>query len=346
MSALIGTAGCGPEENRSVDWHLEMVEAIGEPDFDPARKEEPGYMDSYREAQHQLYRQKAAVLLELARSWPDDERVPEWLKRRWKLLGWNQAPADVASEVLADIEAILEDGRGVTPEVAEEAQFLRARYGIHLHEDDYEQMVSAALDYADAYPDQERSAELLALATEQPAVPEGRRRDLLARLAADYPDTHWGVYAPGQIRQIDSMGEPFELEFVDFVTGDRVSVEGLAGSVVVLDFWATTCAPCVADLPELQAMYERYRDRGLEILGISLDEPDFEAEFRERVTDWEIEWPQYYQGGGYLSDFSVGWGIGSAPSAFVLDREGRLRHAGQTESIEELERVVVELLEG
>jgi len=94
-------------QERTPEAVLEELKAIGEPDFDPTRKQEPGYLEKYKRDQHILYQKKAALLLDLCLAYPDDERVPEWMNRRWMLLAWNQKPADVADEVLADIDSLL-----------------------------------------------------------------------------------------------------------------------------------------------------------------------------------------------------------------------------------------------
>jgi peroxiredoxin len=64
----------------------------------------------------------------------------------------------------------------------------------------------------------------------------------------------------------------FTLESVD---GDQVSLSDFAGKkVVILDFWETTCDPCLKEMPHLVKLYEKYKDRGLEVLAVSLDDPE------------------------------------------------------------------------
>jgi thiol-disulfide isomerase/thioredoxin len=81
---------------------------------------------------------------------------------------------------------------------------------------------------------------------------------------------------------------PFDLARPD---GGRVHSDDLRGRYALLDFWATWCPPCVLEIPEMNAIYERYRERGLEVLAISVDElpPDeLQAWLRENGVAYPV----------------------------------------------------------
>jgi thiol-disulfide isomerase/thioredoxin len=148
-----------------------------------------------------------------------------------------------------------------------------------------------------------------------------------------------------------------EIQFTD-VAGRKVTLSGLRGRVVLLDFWATWCGPCVAELPALRKLYRDYHDRGLEIVGISLenaalrssDTPEQSTEKLERakkvLTDFiareQMPWPQYFDGKHWKNDLSTRFGIRAIPAILLIDREGKLVSTGSRG--EKLEAEVKRLL--
>ena len=87
--------------------------------------------------------------------------------------------------------------------------------------------------------------------------------------------------------------------------GQPVDQNTHAGSLVVVDFWATWCGPCVASMPHMLEMYEAYTDRGVQFYAVSLDE-DRDA-FDTFVADRQLPWKQHFAGGwsGMAEDFGV-----------------------------------------
>ena len=104
----------------------------------------------------------------------------------------------------------------------------------------------------------------------------------------------------------EMIGMPFALEFTDAIKGSPVSIEGLKGKVVVIDFWASWCGPCVAEMPNMKRLYAEYKDKGVEFIGVSLDQPKERGgldSLKSFVAKNQIEWPQYYQGNFWQSWF-------------------------------------------
>jgi len=99
--------------------------------------------------------------------------------------------------------------------------------------------------------------------------------------------------------------------------------ERLQGQVVLLDFWATWCAPCVEELPYLKTAYQRHGEDGFEIVGISLDGPDREA-FRAWIEEQDVDWPQIHEGKQFDSRLAREFGVTSIPSSLLIDRKGEV----------------------
>lgn len=329
--------GLGQAEKPTPSEVLAQVQAIGEPAFDPARKDEPAYIEEYKRRQHILYRRKAGLLLDLCRMYPEDQRVGKWMNRHWELLRWNQNPRDVAEEVLADIESVTANVKN--GQVLAHAAYWRAYFQAHMHRGNARRMLESIELFLARYPTDERGAELVTLVAFDDSADTNIKIAMYHRLAKHYPDSHDGTYAPGRIRSLESLGQPFALAFDDVITGLRISTADYRGKVVVIDFWATTCVPCLAEIPHMKELYAKYRERGLEFIGVSLDESEDAGglkSLRRHIKKHRIPWSQYYQGDGYDSAFSKFWGIGSAPSMFVLDKRGRLRSVDAVGKLDEL----------
>jgi thiol-disulfide isomerase/thioredoxin len=101
------------------------------------------------------------------------------------------------------------------------------------------------------------------------------------------------------------------------------SSESLRGRVVLIDFWATWCAPCLAELPRLRQLHARYDTRDLVILGISLDRSSA-RDFRSWLQRQDIGWPQVREVGGYDSPLAAQFGVEVLPASFLVGRDGRL----------------------
>ena len=95
----------------------------------------------------------------------------------------------------------------------------------------------------------------------------------------------------------------------------------------------------------MKKLYAKYHDQGVEFIGVSLDVPEGQGGLdghKKFVKEKEIAWPQYYQGNGWESKFSISWGITEIPAIFVIDTEGKLY---STEGHGKLDKMIPELLE-
>jgi cytochrome c biogenesis protein CcmG, thiol:disulfide interchange protein DsbE len=142
------------------------------------------------------------------------------------------------------------------------------------------------------------------------------------------------------------VGNPAPDFSVKQVSGSKgtVSLQGLHGNVVVLDFWGTFCEPCKKSFPKLQDLYTRYSAQGLRIVGVSEDEVDD----KDKIPTFAST---------YGAKFAVGWDEDKAiarrykpetmPSTFIIDKRGvvRFAHAGYHDGEEvQIEKEIEELL--
>jgi thiol-disulfide isomerase/thioredoxin len=109
---------------------------------------------------------------------------------------------------------------------------------------------------------------------------------------------------------------------VTTLDGRPLTADSLRGRVVLVNFWATWCPPCRAEMPMLQAMAARHREAGLVVLGLSVDRGP-EAEVRAFLAERGIDYPVAIVGTEVERAFG---GIRGYPTSFLLDRAGRIRH--------------------
>ena len=126
-------------------------------------------------------------------------------------------------------------------------------------------------------------------------------------------------YAAALKRQFkNEPAKDFELVAID---GRRVKLSDLKGKVVVLDFWATWCGPCVKSVPTLVQLYEKYRARGLEILSITVDEQADLYKIAPFAKEYQIAYPVLLDAGAKEL-----YNVKSFPTTIFIDRAGQVRY--------------------
>lgn len=119
-------------------------------------------------------------------------------------------------------------------------------------------------------------------------------------------------------------GRPFPpLEFTD-LQGKSHNIQDYRGKVIVIDFWATWCGPCRAATPYLLETYEAFKDKGLVLFGISLDND--KTALTDYLKEHNIPWPQYFDGRGWNNQIWKRLGSGGIPLIVVIDQNGIVRH--------------------
>ena len=117
------------------------------------------------------------------------------------------------------------------------------------------------------------------------------------------------------------VGQPLDIRFTA-LDGREVDLAKLKGKVVLVEFWSTSCGPCIAELPALKAAYEKSHGRGFEVVAIALDYK--ESVLRRFIKEKELPWPQHFDGKGWENKFAVQFGIFSIPTTWLVDKRGIL----------------------
>jgi len=105
------------------------------------------------------------------------------------------------------------------------------------------------------------------------------------------------------------------------LSGDTVSLESLRGNVVLLNLWATWCAPCRRETPFLQDLHEEWNDQGLEVVGVALDSPGARERVDAFVEEFGVTYTVLYDPQMRAMDLYRVLGL---PGTFLVDREGTL----------------------
>ena len=127
------------------------------------------------------------------------------------------------------------------------------------------------------------------------------------------------------------LGQPVEFQFTA-LDGRPVDSKQLRGKVVLLDFWATWCGPCMAELPKLKAVHERLHAQGFEIVGISGDTD--RTALQNVIQRHKLPWPQLFEGSS-MPSLASKFGIRHYPSMWLLDRQGVVRFISAGANLEE-----------
>jgi thiol-disulfide isomerase/thioredoxin len=169
-----------------------------------------------------------------------------------------------------------------------------------------------------------------------------KARQIAKDLAASSAPNEIKDAANAILKKMELVGKPVPIKFTA-VDGRSVDLQKLRGKVVLIDFWATWCGPCVHEVPNVVASYAKLHPKGFEIVGISFDkDKDALVKF---VGQQKMTWPQYFDGKQWENDYGKQFGIQSIPSMWLVDKKGNLRDLnGREDLANKVEKLLAETL--
>ncbi|MEM6280121.1 MAG: TlpA disulfide reductase family protein [Verrucomicrobiota bacterium] len=242
-----------------------------------------------------------------------------------------QIATQFEQEKIEAIEAYLEEN----PEAKDRDTALRILVGSYLELGNYRPVPDLLLSRYELMPKREEvNFPLLIGEIARPLIEASISSDqrdkakaFLTRVKSDYADTPTEAQILGILEQIGAdlylpgVGDTMDFAFTGLNEED-VDLSAMRDKVILVDFWATWCAPCLAALPHLLETYEAFQGDGFEVIGISLDEN--REELARFVEENSIPWPQYFDALGGDNELAQRFGIRKIPATFLVGKGGKI----------------------
>jgi len=333
--ALAILASAAAMANSKGDKLVQEIDTLPRPPFDQSKYHDRTYRKDYLAKYNAYLHQKNELILQLYETDPANPKTLDLMIERW--LHFEVGPDVKDSKTLtrivnADIDKVL--AQKPSEIIRQAGDFARVILDSELDPPANAKGAAEAFrtkiaveteNYIAKYPKSNFSAELLF--SESIDMEDGpSKTKLYQRIVDSYPRFRNAAMIKGSLAQAELVGKAIRLAFDDAITGKHIDLANMKGKVVLLDFWATWCSPCISEMPQIKNIYSQFHDKGVEIIGVSLDLAPKDgglSRLKKFVSDKQIPWPTYYQGG--KNAFSERLGVISIPTMFIVDRHGNFR---------------------
>ncbi|MDB5349691.1 MAG: resA 9 [Planctomycetota bacterium] len=325
--------------DKTADEILKEIQGLKPPQFvQKPGEDQQKLREAYFADMKKVSEKRVELIGDLRKADPENKELVKLLPQRWSLL----AQTGKTDEAMAEIDETLAKTKSET--LKAEGHYSKAQVLMMKNRGNISAAMPAIEEFLKVAPKGDRRAPLFLYNVLRGTQDEAKKTAIEERILKDYGDSQFAGMIKGARKQRESIGKPFELEFTEATRGTTISMKDLKGKVVVVDFWATWCGPCIKEMPTMKKLYAEYKDKGVEFIGVSLDKKKEDGgldKLKDYVAKNDIQWPQYYQGNWWESEFSAGWGINSIPCVFIVDADGKLY---SVEAGGKLETLIPELL--
>jgi thiol-disulfide isomerase/thioredoxin len=339
LVALVGACSASEEG----DALAAKIKAIKMPQPTQADTGADGPSIAFMNKLRKYYQERNDLIWKLFQIDPKNTATAPLLEERWSTF---EAPVTIEDPgYVARLKADVEKALASNPpaEIVEVARFCLAEQQLGPWISDVDLAIRVCEEFAKRFPKSGRGPRLYLSASA--SMPEDQRYPLFKSMAEHYPNSEFAPFARGALRQHDEIGRPFTLKFTDAISGKPFDLADCKGKVVLIDFWATWCGPCVEKIPRLKELEAKYGTQGFVIIGVSLDMPESQgglAKLKSFVAEHSLPWAQFYEGKAPKDSFAAAWGVDIIPTTFLIDRQGLLREVVRKDPEPSIQKLLAE----
>ncbi|NBL65714.1 redoxin domain-containing protein [Flavobacterium sp. NST-5] len=186
------------------------------------------------------------------------------------------------------------------------------------------EMLDSNIKYAETHPKSFLSVLILERSFYSPEVDFARVEKTFNSLSSDLKNTTSGKKISQKLKsynavQVGKKAPDFSAKNPD---GKTISLKESMGKVTIIDFWASWCAPCRQENPHVVALYNEFHSKGLNIIGVSLDQEGKADAWKKAIADDQLTWPQVSNLKFWNEPIAKKYNVSSIPATFILDENG------------------------